>query len=53
MEEGSVQEVIFLDGAFRGKDIFSDEKYTDFAEEFTSFEVIGNIYENPELLESK
>jgi hypothetical protein len=45
-ETCAIEEVVFKDGAFR----FKDNKYSTVADDCKEMEVIGNVFENKELL---
>jgi len=48
----NIYEVTFEDGCFDNTLIFEDESYEYFHNSY-QLEVIGNIYENPELIQTK
>lgn len=53
MFAGEKREVYFYEGGFRLKPKWDKNSRGNWLEDTNVFEIIGNIYENPELLENK
>lgn len=53
MFAGEKREVYFYEGGFRLKPKWDKNSRGNWLEDTNAFEIIGNIYENPELLEDK
>jgi uncharacterized phage protein (TIGR01671 family) len=53
MQAGQINQVVFQHGGFRLKPKYNANAKGYWLEDDNTFEIIGNIHENPELLEAK